>query len=461
MTGRVEDLSIFRRSLAASFAAEHGGGGELRHGRANVFRAVRGEPLPRFSFFQRRSRSAFQPRGFGQMPAALLPFILIGLVGAARRHGAALLAVFGAWLVLFPLPAAFSVGRIASDPLAGGHALRALAGAPLFAALAGMGAAEAFRWITAGRWSWQHAARLLWALTVAAGLAWNGAAASRWFGHYFNEYPKYADDAFGRMTQAAFPAANLFLPSKKRVLVREAPVPFPDYYVAFYAKAAPEEFQKRMKEYDHHSLGRPLAGWGEYGEGARGTEDYIVLTSRKMPFDPLLVFRGKDNRDYLYLYERPTSIDTIRRAEYCGPFPIPASGIGVLHFEKDYPAEFVSQCDEEKKWRDLTVPSDRDAFDLWADVSKDENVYALVRVSLHRTDAAERVKLLAGSDDGFNAWLNKEHFFSSPDAQRSFVLDIDQTDLPLREGPNELLVRALNGPSAWMLSLRLLRTKDY
>jgi len=125
----------------------------------------RGDPNPRHSLLHTGQLHLFE---LVTVPAGVLYL----LKTRWREHG-----LFWLWLLLYPLPAAFTAST---------HAIRTVVGVPLFAILSGCGLHQL---IETGR----DRARLLLGAAVGAAVAWNFVAYCE---RYFEHYPEYSAKAW-------------------------------------------------------------------------------------------------------------------------------------------------------------------------------------------------------------------------------------------------------------------------
>ncbi len=452
---RMKQVSVFQEKIAREYAKQHHGEvGALTYPKMFASRYA-ANMSPGFLFQEGDPNSRHSLKGLGQLYWAQIPLILAAFVFLIRKKNKGLWLVAGIWLLTYPLPAAGSVGSSGAGLFVGGHAYRSLAGAPLFALLTGLGAAGTLRLIFGLEAKVHRALREIAGTAMILLFTWYVYCAYGWFHHYFSEYKNYAAPIFGGTTQKALPAANLYAQSRKYILVKDFPMGFPDYYAAFYSKFDPAKFQERLERHHAHNLADPIGPWAEYSRLYETKESFVVLSATKLPGKPVFTFTDPRGRNPLMIYDNSQAVTAIKRWQVCGPFDLPSGGTEEEIRKRQYPAELVELCDSEKRWK--WISSREDHIDLWGNVSDRENVFALARTHMKQKQPGERVTFYIGSDDGSQMWINRRHRYSSSDPNRSFILDKDPVQTRLEEDDNEILMKLLNGASAWVFSVRVER----
>jgi len=451
---RMKQVSIFTPKIAQEYAKETKSEvGALTYPKMFISRYA-SNLSPDFLFKEGDPNERHSLKGLGQMYWAQIPLILAAFAFLIRSRKKGLWLLFGVWLLTYPLPAAGSVGSSGGGLFSGGHAYRSLAGAPLFALLSGLGMVEILRLVFHRNEKTHRALREIAGTAMILLVGWYIFNAYGWFKHYYVNYKTYAAPIFGGTTHKALPAANIFADSRKYILVKDFPMGFPDYYAAFYSKFDPEKFQARLEKRHAHNLADPIGPWAEYSRFYQTKESFIILSKTKLPGKPIITFKDDSGGSRLMLYDNSTSsVKAIRRWQVCGPFDLPPGGTEEEIRNRAYPREQADQCDEDKSWK--WVSSREDHIDLWGNVSGKPNVYALARSRLKRRRPGDRITLFVGSDDGAQMWINEKYVYSSPEPNRSFTLDKDPVHARLDETDNEIMMKLLNGESAWIFSVRI------
>ena len=450
---RMGQVSIFRPEIAQQFAADHKSEvGALTYPKMFMSRYV-SNLSPNFLFKNGDPNERHSLKKLGQMYWAQIPLILAAAVYLIILKKKKLWILFGIWLAAYPLPAAGSVGSSGGGLFFGGHAYRCLAGAPLFALLTGLGLVTSIRMVFNRGGKVHRALQEITGMALVLLIAWYAYGAHAWFKHYYVEYKKYAAPIFGGSTHKAMPAANLYADSRKYILVKDFPMGFPDYYAAFYSNYDPAKFQERLEERHAHDLSRPVGPWADYSRFYQSKDSFVVLSKTKLIGKPIITFKDDGGGSKLMLYDNFYAVKSLRRWQVCGPFDLPPGGTEEEIRNRTYPRELVDRCDEEKMWK--WISSREDHIDLWGKLAEKEHVYALARAKLSKRRPGERINLFVGSDDGAQMWINQRHVYSSPEPNRSFILDKDPVQARLSEADNEILMKALNGASAWMFAVRM------
>ncbi|MCB9478687.1 MAG: glycosyltransferase family 39 protein [Deltaproteobacteria bacterium] len=450
---RMSMVSIFRDDVVRSFIADHGGEPGLWTNIRIFATRYLANISPRYFFVVGDPNYRHSPPGFGQMHDAVGVMALIGLASLAWKRRWRELAIFGIWLVIFPIPAAASESSTGDGPLLGGHAYRTLLGAPWFAILAGLGLAELAAPVRLPRLREAGAAR--WApVGVAALLAvWYAADARAWFSHYYNDYNTYTYNFYGYETEKMFPLAMALRRPEEKIYLGSSPVGWMDYYVAYYEKVDPRVFQETMGERHDHSFERLGTPWREY----RGlAEDGIIVSKKSMPVEPTAVVFSEDGKhEEYFLYRDLPHARDLRRWKVCGPFPFPEGQLDATHADRDYPAALMAQCDEADNWRPMGLRRDKPYIDLWERLSPDENQFALAKATI-REDESELPHTrhyYLGSDDGATMWINGAFVYASDRAGRSYQPQQDYIKAIMDRPENELLLRIVNGAAAWQFGV--------
>ncbi|MCK5328189.1 MAG: HEAT repeat domain-containing protein [Candidatus Latescibacteria bacterium] len=141
-----------------------------------------------------------------------------------------------------------------------------------------------------------------------------------------------------------------------------------------------------------------------------------------------------------------------------GPFDAPDR----RGFKITYPPEkavklkqsYPGKSNKLVRWVRHQIPENTgvlDFKDVWTEDNDDAAGFAFC--TLYSPDE-RRARILLGSDDTINLWLNGKEVLAK-DVYRGTHPDDDKVDVTLRKGANRLLAKVCNGSGGWGLALRL------
>lgn len=178
---------------------------------------------PRYLFIQGDPNLRHSPYGIGQLHLFEAISVAFGIIMSLRRKSTAIF-LLGLWLILYPIPAAFTAPE---------HALRSIVGAPAFAIFSGYGIGEMVNYFQRQN-NYIQVKRLILALVIAL-------SSLLFIQRYFFQYPQYASSLWQygmqdlinysqkNKTYPVFISDNFFLPHA---------------FILFYEQIPPEDYQQ-------------------------------------------------------------------------------------------------------------------------------------------------------------------------------------------------------------------------
>ncbi len=178
---------------------------------------------PRYLFIKGDPNLRHSPYGIGQLHLFEAISIAFGIIMSLRRKSTAIF-LLGLWLILYPIPAAFTAPE---------HALRSIVGAPAFAIFSGYGIGEMVTYFQRKN-NFIQVKRLILALVIAL-------SSILFIQRYFFQYPQYAsslwqygmqdliDYSQKNKSYPVFISDNFFLPHS---------------FILFYEQIPPEDYQQ-------------------------------------------------------------------------------------------------------------------------------------------------------------------------------------------------------------------------
>jgi HEAT repeat protein len=175
--------------------------------------------------------------------------------------------------------------------------------------------------------------------------------------------------------------------------------------------------------------------------------------------------RDAANRALIALRERGVDIDPGREHGFItqwwliGPFPSEQLGLFDVALFPEQGVDLQAGGEYDGKhydWKAYYTPDVNGIVDLNAAIGRYSNVGAYGYAELDVAQACD-VTLKIGSDDAIVVWVNGERVHGA-NVNRGLVVDQDQAKAKLQAGRNRVLVKVLNGASAWEYCVRLVGT---
>lgn len=142
-----------------------------------------------------------------------------------------------------------------------------------------------------------------------------------------------------------------------------------------------------------------------------------------------------------------------------GPWPSPDwSGFDKAFFpesEIDL-AKTYREGDKELKWKPVVTGDSSGRINLRKSLADAENVVAYGYAEIS-SDTEQDVVFRTGSDDGMKLWVNGKQVFGTKEP-RGLTVDQDAIPVHLVRGVNKVLIKVLNGGSAWEFCCRVTRS---
>ncbi|MEM5799631.1 MAG: glycosyltransferase family 39 protein [Candidatus Aenigmatarchaeota archaeon] len=351
---------------------------------------------------------------YGQLHIFELPFLIIGIIVCIlmKNHYYKIILF---WFLIFPIPASLTYEGIP-------HGLRSYNGFPVFEIISSIGLVFIIEKLKKPKLIFYLFSLLIIILVFYISF--------KFIDHYFQNYNRLTYIYYSRFFDDAVKQAIEMQNDYDKIII-DADIMGTEFYVAFYSKMNPEDFQiNRIKNSKICNINE--------------CEDFngkiLLITDKKRNFNLIKEIKSYNNNTEFYFYETANYTNPIYPDKWilCGPFNNDYDdGINI-----DYINEYKTDIKDLKceNWNEVKIYNDYVNFgDYFANIT-DKVFYALTIIKSENDTSAS---LWYGSDDGIKIWLNGELIINEH-VHRTISKYEEIAYINLKSGDNIILIKVEN-----------------